>query len=843
MKYIKKIKIDIDKNNFEVIPSVQYDSNTRFLHINLLNGSVPFDITGCSVKISGSKPDGTAIFNNCTVVNAKEGFVEVELTEQMNAVPGTLKCELKIYDGNGVLTTKQFYIEVTASVTSKSITSSNEFKALTDALNEVQSFENKIDEIANKGTTTEVLKKTTEDYIQEKIEDGTIANLTLEDNSITNAKISDEAINTRTLAPKSVTLEKLGDDIELEPPVNSITTEKLNLMELGEARYDIYSMNASSAIGVYPTYQFENLNVADDESTSDITFSYVFYSEQDITFKLGAKMFSNNDSVITNITGGQTIAIVGDSTDITAKKGFNKCVFKLKGVLLKYKYHKLMPWIKFTLTDPNTPAIFAIGNVKYDNESLALHSKKGTSGLKELGMDNLLDKQLINTEMLPKAMEQNKSFILSFLENYNKGNFLEIHIPNIYKANGGIQYPVISMDKSVRQLLEPYEYRIPKGTKFKYTIDIDTQEGELNAVGLQIFMSSQYNDGSYETSVGYKSFTRKTINGEKSFLYEYELDSDTSFEILESKYLKFFFDTVFTTGTDFRGSLIYRDIEFILPDGNNLYKPLYVYCSMSSAETLPSIVTLPQKPILYEYYVEKNNVLKQEIDNELNIMMQEIKNAKRVPSRWTGKRYTSVGDSITWQHEKTNYLPDNEPLKGYQYYVIERLGIGTFINNGVSGMTMAKYDGWTNSFIDKYKSISWGNYDLITIALGTNDFGNGGGCEVGDVDSSDVSTFYGAYNTVINYILTVNPKIRIILMTPFQRKGQNTLNSKGYKLIDYVNAVINLGEKWSCPVYDCYRLSGWNESTFSIYTVDGLHGSADGFENSGIPLGEFLALQ
>lgn len=144
MKHIKKMKIDIDKKNFEVIPSVQYDSNTRFLHINLLNGSVPFNLTGCSVKISGTKPDGTAIFNNCTIINKREGFIEVELTEQMNAVSGVVKCEIKIYDGNGVLTTKQFYIEVTASVTSKEITSSNEFKALEEALSKVQNIDGKV---------------------------------------------------------------------------------------------------------------------------------------------------------------------------------------------------------------------------------------------------------------------------------------------------------------------------------------------------------------------------------------------------------------------------------------------------------------------------------------------------------------------------------------------------------------------------------------------------------------------------------------------------------------------------------------------------------------------------
>ena len=214
MKHIKKMKIDIDKKNFEVIPSVQYDSNTRFLHINLLNGSVPFNLTRCSVKISGTKPDGTAIFNNCTVINAKEGFIEVELTEQMNAAPGTLKCELKLYSGSGVLTTKQFYIEVTASVTSKNVTSGNEFKALEEALSKVNNIDTKFESL-----TAETVKAATEKEIQKQIANGNMANLTIANGSITQDKLSpnikfgieDGEVTNRKLAKESVTKEKIKD--------------------------------------------------------------------------------------------------------------------------------------------------------------------------------------------------------------------------------------------------------------------------------------------------------------------------------------------------------------------------------------------------------------------------------------------------------------------------------------------------------------------------------------------------------------------------------------------------------------------------------------------------------
>lgn len=54
--------------------------------------------------------------------------------------------------------------------------------------NNVQKLNSKINEVATTGTTTEVLKTTTETYIQEKINDGTIPNMTIENTSIDTEK-------------------------------------------------------------------------------------------------------------------------------------------------------------------------------------------------------------------------------------------------------------------------------------------------------------------------------------------------------------------------------------------------------------------------------------------------------------------------------------------------------------------------------------------------------------------------------------------------------------------------------------------------------------------------------
>ena len=57
---------------------------------------------------------------------------------------------------------------------------------------EIEEINSSLDDIANKGTTVEVLERVTKEEIDRQIADGTIANLTIEDGSITKEKLSKE---------------------------------------------------------------------------------------------------------------------------------------------------------------------------------------------------------------------------------------------------------------------------------------------------------------------------------------------------------------------------------------------------------------------------------------------------------------------------------------------------------------------------------------------------------------------------------------------------------------------------------------------------------------------------
>lgn len=74
----------------------------------------------------------------------------MELTEQINAVGGRVVCELKVYgDNDFLLSTKQFVINVSNSVMSTKILSSNEFTALINALKEINNIDKKFAEVSS----------------------------------------------------------------------------------------------------------------------------------------------------------------------------------------------------------------------------------------------------------------------------------------------------------------------------------------------------------------------------------------------------------------------------------------------------------------------------------------------------------------------------------------------------------------------------------------------------------------------------------------------------------------------------------------------------------------------
>jgi hypothetical protein len=134
-----------------------------------------------------------------------------------------------------------------------------------------------------------------------------------------------------------------------------------------------------------------------------------------------------------------------------------------------------------------------------------------------------------------------------------------------------------------------------------------------------------------------------------------------------------------------------------------------------------------------------------------------------------GKKLACVGDSIT---EATN--PEGGYFKNYAELVAERNGM-TIYKDGKGGSTMTDVRGITTpavpSAADKSFCISRyldvpADFDILTIWFGWND-GYYAQNQIGTIDSTEDTTFYGAYKKVLEYFITTYPTKKIGLIVPY----------------------------------------------------------------------------
>lgn len=205
-------------------------------------------------------------------------------------------------------------------------------------------------------------------------------------------------------------------------------------------------------------------------------------------------------------------------------------------------------------------------------------------------------------------------------------------------------------------------------------------------------------------------------------------------------------------------------------------------------------------------------------------------------------KYISHGDSITWYDG--NDFPNGEKCIGYQQSIVNMLGVDEYKNLGQSGMPTANGVPDRPGVVNTILKADHSKAELCTILCGTNDFKLN--VELGCLSDSDYDdeTFYGAYQISIEKILKDNPNITLVLITPIQRDKDGydiySTNEVGYKLEDYVNAVIELGKYYNLPVCDLYNNCVIKYENITDYTIDGLHPNNEGQKIMGDYICEFL---
>ena len=232
-----------------------------------------------------------------------------------------------------------------------------------------------------------------------------------------------------------------------------------------------------------------------------------------------------------------------------------------------------------------------------------------------------------------------------------------------------------------------------------------------------------------------------------------------------------------------------------------------------------------------------------------------------------GKRILSLGDSYTWLNYYGKYLAKatgcTQRGRGQNGNLLKSFANDTYSTSGEAGTTEEPFD-----------AALLGQYDIVTIMGGTNDYGHGsttlGSLETMEEDGKlgeNSKTIYGAVWYLINKILTIKPDMKIFFCTqpfrlPYESEatgpGGYEENDNGLSMEKISNAIVEAAGYFGIPVFDFYHCSGWNPWTIkfqnpdspaagdvvdNIYTYDGLHpkdGDGNGADLLGTAFGNFI---
>lgn len=142
MVYPNRVVLNINQKYVMPIPYTQQGDTARVLTFNILDKGVPFNLTGKTVRAKILKPDNTKCYNDLTITNATNGECTLKLTNQILAVAGNVNCQLEIKEGEELLSTIIFPIDVEPSIDiSGAAESTNEFTALQNGITKLDEWD------------------------------------------------------------------------------------------------------------------------------------------------------------------------------------------------------------------------------------------------------------------------------------------------------------------------------------------------------------------------------------------------------------------------------------------------------------------------------------------------------------------------------------------------------------------------------------------------------------------------------------------------------------------------------------------------------------------------------
>lgn len=213
--------------------------------------------------------------------------------------------------------------------------------------------------------------------------------------------------------------------------------------------------------------------------------------------------------------------------------------------------------------------------------------------------------------------------------------------------------------------------------------------------------------------------------------------------------------------------------------------------------------------------IEQNKAAAEQVNKQLEKENKDQDKNAVLLHKYEGKKWLAIGDSITYSNQ-------------YQGTVVQLCKISTVITDAVPDQKLG-------TMADRLTKENLAGIDLITIFGGTNDYGDNKLLGT-KKDDKTIDKFYGNIREVIDKIQSLNPKTKIVFITPLKRgrfKNEPTYpapNKAGNKLEEYVQAIKYVCGEKSIQVIDLFNDSGINGNNLSQYTTDNIHLNAAGYD-------------
>ena len=301
------------------------------------------------------------------------------------------------------------------------------------------------------------------------------------------------------------------------------------------------------------------------------------------------------------------------------------------------------------------------------------------------------------------------------------------------------------------------------------------------------------------------------------------------------------------------GTILYLGVEGYSTDGKLVIPTTWAMCGTieKGANTGEDLSADPTLPVWGQLQTEieqirQDAVTPEQLDERLvkavadYLAENPLRGSAFDYSFLSGKKYYACGDSIV-DMQGTLTSPETFGDTGYSRDLQNRDISGTTVEGYVSaierryGLVATNYGKGGQTLVGGYGTLATLDYSdvaLVTIAYGVNDARSG--VPLGDVNSTDISTFAGAMNNLLRKIYTDNPECRVVILTPIQRLyvsdfGIGTPNANGHYLIDFCRMCEKVAAKRSTACINMYEVCGINQTNLYYYTVEGVHPVNQGF--------------